>query len=72
MVIKETSHLDDKGKKQLYVPQDLRNSLSGDERDTNDGKAQLPSEESTSSNPNSGAAQKNFKYKESCKLLDDP
>lgn len=72
VVIKETSHLDDKGKKQLYVPQDLRNDLSVDERDIPiDYKSQVQTEDSTSSNPNSGAAKKNNKYKESYKLLND-
>lgn len=41
--IKETSHLDDKGKKQLYMPEDLRNlpeeiESTNDESKSNDFK----------------------------------
>jgi len=71
VVIKETSHLDDKGKKQLYVPQDLRNDLSVDEKNNSGYTAQTPTQDSTSSNTNSGAVSKNDKYKESYKLLGD-
>mmetsp|Transcript_19049 Transcript_19049/g.26443 ORF Transcript_19049/g.26443 Transcript_19049/m.26443 type:complete len:148 (+) Transcript_19049:1273-1716(+) len=37
-VIKETSHLDDKGKKQLYMPEDLRNATEEIDS-TNDSKS---------------------------------
>lgn len=54
--VKETSHLDDKGKKQLYMPEDLRNEPE-----------EIQNAQSTESSKSTDL--KDTNYKESQKLL---